>query len=172
MISVRHRPHALRMPRLVLVFAALIGIGHGAQAAVSLASPFGDHMVLQQSRPVPVCGTATAGEAVVVKFAGQARNAIADSDGRWRVDLAELAATSEPRTMTVSGAADTPSITLTDVVVGEVWICGGQSNMEYQMNPPPPLRPIVDGEQEMAAATFPLIRQFSVPRAKAYAPQS
>jgi sialate O-acetylesterase len=160
------------MLRPVLGWAVFAGLFGCASAAVSLASPFGDHMVLQQGQPVPVWGTAAAGEAIVVEFAGQTQKAIADSGGRWRVALDCLEASGEPRTLTVKGAADAPVITFNDVLVGEVWICGGQSNMEYQMDPPRPLRPITNGEQEMAAAKFPLIRQFSVSPAKAYAPQS
>lgn len=162
----------MRMLRLALGFVFSLGAFDCVSATVSLASPFGDHMVLQQGRSVPVWGTAAPGETIVVEFAGQMRAAIADPGGRWRVDLGSLEAASEPQVMTVRGAAGTPVVTLSDVLVGEVWLCGGQSNMEYQLNPRPPLRPISNGEQEIAAAKFPLIRQFTVPQTKAYAPQA
>ena len=92
-------------------------------AAVQLASPFSDHMVLQRGRPVPVWGTGTPGEAVSVEFAGQRLDATVDANGRWRVDLAPMPACKTGRDLTAGG------VTVKDVLVGEVWLCAGQSNM-------------------------------------------
>ena len=142
-----------------------------ATAAVKLASPFGDHMVLQQGRPVPVWGVADTSETVTVEFAGQRKSAKAGPDGKWRVDLAALSVSAEGRTLTVSGSATASPIALGDVLVGEVWICGGQSNMERQLGPRPPQKPIVNWEQEVAAANYPLIRQLHVSQKIAATPQ-
>ena len=101
-------------------------------AAVQLASPFADHMVLQRDRPVPVWGTGEPGEVVAVEFAGQRLETKAGGDGRWRVDLAPMAACRKGRTLTVfggRGATALPSVAVNDVLVGEVWLCAGQSNM-------------------------------------------
>lgn len=91
--------------------------------AVRLAAPFTDGAVLQRGMRVPVWGTGESGEAVRVSFAGQARTATVGADGRWRVDLEPLAASSEGRTLAANGLA------VRDVLVGEVWLCSGQSNM-------------------------------------------
>ena len=92
-------------------------------SAVRLAAPFTDGVVLQREAKVPVWGTAAPGEAVAVSFAGQAKSATAGADGRWRVDLDPMAASGEGRTLRANGVA------VRDVLVGEVWLCAGQSNM-------------------------------------------
>ena len=92
-------------------------------AAVRLASPFTDGAVLQRDMKVPVWGTANAGDPVRVAFAGQVKSVTAGADGRWRVDLDPMAASSEGRELKVN------DLTVKDVLVGEVWLCSGQSNM-------------------------------------------
>lgn len=92
-------------------------------AAVQLASPFGDHMVLQRERQVPVWGRGTPGETVTVEFAGQRLETAVGKDGRWRVDLAPMPACGRGRTLKAGG------VEIKDVLVGEVWLCAGQSNM-------------------------------------------
>lgn len=94
-----------------------------AGAAVRLGAPFRDGMVLQREMPVNVWGTAAAGERVTVSFAGKRATAKADASGRWRVALPPLLASKEPRRLTAGEA------TVSDVLVGEVWIAAGQSNM-------------------------------------------
>lgn len=155
-----------------LLFSGLFTSFTIANAAVQLASPFGEHMVLQQGQPVPVWGTADAGEKVTVKFDGQKKSIRAGADGKWRVDLKALAVSAIGRTLTVTGSATGAPIKLTDVLVGEVWICSGQSNMERQLGPRPPQKPIVNWEQEVAAANHPLIRQLYVSQKTAVSPQA
>jgi sialate O-acetylesterase len=122
------------------------------RAAPRLAALFGDHMVLQQGRPLPVWGTAEPGEAITVAIADQTRSATAGKDGRWRVELAPLASRA-PLTLVVKGKG---TITLTDVLVGEVWVASGQSNMEW------PLVAAERGESETLAASLPTLRLFQV----------
>ena len=93
---------------------------------VTLAPPFGDHAVLQRDKAVPVWGRAGAADAVTVTFHGQSVRTVAGPDGRWRVRIGPFAASSEPADLVVAGAS---TLTLHDVVVGEVWLCSGQSNM-------------------------------------------
>lgn len=102
-------------------------------AGLTVASPFGDHAVLQAGRPVPIWGSADAGASVTVSFAGQVRTATADAEGRWRVDLAAMAASSEPRDLLVAAGGEARRFA--DVVVGEVWLCAGQSNMAMKLWP-------------------------------------
>lgn len=141
-------------------------------AAVQVASPFGDHMVLQQGMSVPVWGTADAGELVTLKFAAQEKSSKATANGKWQIALDQLSASSDGRTLTVSGSATAKPITFNDVLVGEVWICGGQSNMERQLGPRSGQKPIVDWEKEVAAANHPTIRQFYVTQKTSLAPLS
>jgi len=144
-------------------------------AAVRLASPFGDHMVLQQGMPVPVWGTADAGSKVTVAFAGQSKSATADASGSWRVTLDPLTASAVSRDLVVTETNHESRIMnhkCSDVLVGEVWLCGGQSNMERQLGLRAGQKPIVNWEAEVAAATHPLIRQLYVEQTKAGTPQS
>lgn len=93
-----------------------------------MSSIFGDHMVLQQDAKLPVWGWADPGEKVTVTVGGNTAVATAGADGKWRVTLAPLAETSKPVTVTVAGKN---TVTFGDVLIGDVWICSGQSNMEY-----------------------------------------
>ena len=108
--------------------AALFLVAGPTHADVSLDKIFDNHMVLQRDIPVAVYGTAEPGEKVTVVFAGQTKAASADRDGAWCVKLAAVKASTNSATMTVTG---TNTLTLDDVVVGDVWICSGQSNMDF-----------------------------------------
>jgi sialate O-acetylesterase len=90
------------------------------------AAVFGDHMVLQRDKPAPVWGWDKPGRKVTVSFAGQSKSATAGKDGKWTVVLDPLKLNAKPQTMTISGAE---KITLKDILVGDVWVCSGQSNM-------------------------------------------
>jgi sialate O-acetylesterase len=117
-----------------------------AAGAITPAAPFSDHMVLQRDQALPVWGTADPGESVTVSFAGQTQSVTADAQGRWRVTLRPLPASAEPREMHIG------RIAFTNVVVGEVWICSGQSNMDFR------LRSAIGGEALAVAASDPLLR--------------
>lgn len=145
---IRPRPLWLLAP---LLLTGLLGT---AQADVKLASIFGNSMVLQREMPVPVWGTADAGEKVTVKFAGQSKEATADKDGKWQVTLDALKTSDQGQALTASGSN---TVALSDVLVGEVWICSGQSNMEWA------LRSSINGQEEVAAAENKQIRLFNVP---------
>ncbi|MGC8784903.1 MAG: sialate O-acetylesterase [Armatimonadota bacterium] len=126
-----------------------------AVADVRLARIFSDHAVLQQRKLVPVWGTADPGEKVTVEFRGQKVSTVANDNGEWRVTLKPMPA-GGPFQMTVRG---NNTIVLDDVLVGEVWICSGQSNMEW------PVALSNNAEQEIAQANYPQIRLFTVPKA-------
>src|SRR4051812_19082124 len=112
-----------------LVLILLFGASRIAAADVLPASPFTDHMVLQQAMPVPVWGTAAAGEKITVTVGSQTKSATAGDDGKWLVRLDPLQV-GGPIEMTVAGSGGS-SITFKDVLVGEVWLCSGQSNMDF-----------------------------------------
>jgi sialate O-acetylesterase len=133
-----------------------------SQAKIKLAPLFTDHAVLQRDKPVPVWGTAEAGETVTVKFHEQACSVQAGADGRWMAWLPSLPAQSAGADLSATG---TSVVTLHDVVVGEVWLCSGQSNMTF------PLRRADHAEEVVAAAHLPLIRQFTAVQTTAAQPQ-
>lgn len=115
-------------------FGLLVLAGVAAsRGEVVPARVFGDRMVLQRDRSVPVWGTAAADEEVTVEFADQRHRAVADGTGRWRVYLDPLAASFAPRVMRIAGRN---VLTFSEVLVGEVWLCSGQSNMEYPASRP------------------------------------
>jgi sialate O-acetylesterase len=121
-------------------------------AEVRLPSLISDHMVLERDAPVRIYGWAEAGEAVRVRLAGQSASATADAAGRWEVWLGPLAA-GGPYELSVAGRN---SLTVRDVMVGEVWVASGQSNMVW------PVERSRDADKEAAAANYPGIRLFKV----------
>jgi sialate O-acetylesterase len=141
-------------------------------AEVRLASPFTSHVVLQRDMIVPVWGMADTGESVTVEFAGQKVSTKAGADGHWRVDLKPLKASAESRTLTVTGDHTAQPVKLDDVLVGEVWLASGQSNMDFSMSKKvKSFAGVANEEQEIAAANYPLIRMFTGNAVKAYTPQ-
>ncbi|WP_159020764.1 hypothetical protein [Algibacter sp. L3A6] len=86
-------------------------------------------MVLQRDMPIPVWGKAEAGATITVEFANSEKSTVVGSNGKWRIDLAALKASFEPRAMVVSSSVKQEVIQILDIVVGDVWICSGQSNM-------------------------------------------
>ena len=147
----------------ILTSAALLaGLSSGfLQAAVKPNPLFTDGAVLQRGQPVPVWGTANEGEAVTVELGGQKLTTTAHH-GTWRVDLRPLTA-GGPFTMTVSGEN---KVTVNNLLVGEVWICSGQSNMSFTFTQTATAR------EETPKATFPKIRMFTVKQKTAIKPQT
>jgi sialate O-acetylesterase len=122
-----------RLTRLARLGAAALAatLAHAASAqspAPTYARIFGDHAVLQRDRPIAIWGQARPGQAVSVAMAGRSAGATADRDGRWRATLAAIPAGGP---YTLSASADGAATTLTDIMVGDVYLCGGQSNMEF-----------------------------------------
>ncbi len=114
---------------IVLGWLLIVGMCPAmARAELSVASPFTDNAVLQRDREIPVWGTAEEGTKVTVEFAAQKKSAVADNTGRWKVQLDSMPATRDPQVLKIS--AGEQEISCSNVVVGEVWICSGQSNMQ------------------------------------------
>ncbi|GAG11125.1 unnamed protein product, partial [marine sediment metagenome] len=157
------RSTRLAMALLCVCLLAAVGCRQAA-ANVRLPAVFSDHMVLQQGIKIPVWGWADAGEKVTVTFTNRIRQAtaVADSNGRWEVRLDPLPACG-PHTMTVAGKN---TITVSDILAGEVWVCSGQSNMQMSV------RSSADAEAEIAAAKYPNIRLLTVARLTADEPQT
>ncbi len=138
-----------------------VGTAFGLRADVVPASLFQDHAVLQRDKPLPVWGRSDAGEKVAVVFAGQRVETVADTAGEWSVTLAPLPANSTPATLTITGKN---TVTLSDIVVGEVWLASGQSNMEWVV------KNSHDADLETRVARFPLVREIKVEHAVAESP--
>jgi sialate O-acetylesterase len=122
-------------------------------ATIRMPAIFGDHMVLQQEMTVPIWGTGLAGEKVTVTAGDHTGSAVADASGRWRVDLKPFPARATPLTLTVAGSN---TLTFQDVLIGEVWVASGQSNMEV------PVNWMADAAQVCAQSTDPQLRVFYV----------
>ena len=130
------------------------------QAQVKLPHIFGDNMVLQREKPIAVWGWARAKEKIKVQFHDQVKTAVTDKNGKWKVSLDPEKA-GGPYALTVTGKN---TVILKNVLVGEVWICSGQSNMEW------PLRATDHAEQEIAQANYPNIRHIKIPNTVASVP--
>ena len=140
--------------RNTLLCLALLGLGASARADVIPAPLFTDNAVLQRDKPVPVWGQADAGEKVSVTFGSQTVSTAADAAGRWRVDLAALPASATPADLVIKG---NNTITLANIVVGEVWLASGQSNMEFVV------KNSYDAAIDVpASARLPLIRHIKI----------
>lgn len=146
-------------PALLFLFLAVVS---PLSAAVRLPSLFSDHMVLQRDAAVPVWGWADPGEEVTVRIAGQQQSAKADADGKWSTKLDTLTAIG-PQTMIVKGRNE---ITIRDVLIGEVWLASGQSNMGMKV------KGVNNATDEIANAKFPEIRMFTVAAKAAETPQA
>lgn len=128
-------------------------LSDSVDAELSLASPFTDNAVLQQAMPVPVWGSADPNTEVVVDFAGQQKSSKANADGRWRVDLDPLTASFDARELTVTAAASGEKLTLKNVLVGEVWICSGQSNMQRGYGQIPAIKALIPSVKNIRTLT-------------------
>jgi sialate O-acetylesterase len=139
---------------LALAFGPSVLVAQPSRADVKLPHLFSDHMVLQQAGNVPVWGVADPGERVTVRFGQQEQTATADADGKWTVLLSDLKPGAAAE-MTIAGKN---TVTINDVLVGEVWLASGQSNMEMHV------ANVGNASQEIAAADYPRIRMFTVER--------
>lgn len=157
----------MRRFHTLATIAALLALPATASAAVRLPAILSDHMVLQRGAAVPVWGWADPGESVTVRMGSQSRRVKAGSDGRWRTEL-DLGKAARAGTLLVRGERN--EIRVEDVLVGEVWLASGQSNMEKPLGEKQGQKPTFNYEQEIAAANYPEIRLFKVGRRKAQQP--
>ena len=151
-----------QMAAAFILFAASLGTAREPRAELKLHALFSDHMVLQSGQACPVWGSVEPGEEISVSIAGQKKSAKAGADGKWTVKLDPMKA-GGPHEMTVAGRN---SITEQDVLVGESWVCSGQSNMEMVVSSSNNV------DQEKATANYPKIRHFLVPKRQEGAPVS
>ncbi|HSG67108.1 MAG TPA: sialate O-acetylesterase [Bacteroidales bacterium] len=156
----------------IVTFASLVLFAFNMLAGASevevkpLLHPlFADHAVLQRDSRVPVWGWSAPGTTIVVSFADQKKTATAAADGKWITYLDPMAASSEGRILEVQSADSKQKVKISDILVGDVWLCTGQSNMEMGVG-------VCNVSDKIAVANFPLIRLMMVPKNIAYTPES
>lgn len=140
----------------LVVVIGILFMPSSLRAELKLPSIIGDNMVLQRDLELPIWGWANPGQDVVVQIAGQRLTGKAGEEGRWEVKLAPLATSSHPLRMTITAGGE--KRVLTNVLVGEVWVCSGQSNMQW------PVNSSYDPDLEKLTAKFPEIRLITVPQ--------
>ena len=119
------------------------------EAEVKVPGFYSDHMVLQRQMPIRLRGWADPGEEITVNLATVSASTAADRNGQWKAELPAMEASSKPTTLTISGSN---TITIKDILIGEVWLCSGQSNMEWSV------ARSANAEKEVSEANYPLIR--------------
>lgn len=157
MLQTTRKPLCLLFTLLVFTICCA-----GVRADLKLPSVFADHMVLQREASVPIWGWADAGSDVTVEFHGQSATVQAGPDGKWMARLEPMAA-GGPYELSIKAGGKTQ--TFSDVLVGDVWLCSGQSNMDMR------IRKVMNAEAEIAAADHPNLRLFRVERAMSADPQ-
>ena len=126
-----------------------------AQAKLELPRIFGDNVVLQRDKPLNVWGKGTKGDSITVSFNGQTAKTTVGADGKWMLTLKAMDACSKPQSLGVKGARE--SVTFRNVLIGDVWLCSGQSNMESTAGS------IVDSDLDMPRAKYAGIRCLTIP---------
>lgn len=158
--------HQFDMGFLAVVLTCGMGSPAAAEMSLQMGTPFGDGAVLQREVMVPVWGWTAPGAEVTLRFAGQEIAATADEKGRWEASFKPLHAdrVTDPavapsgRTMTISAGKDGAKVSseLKGILVGEVWLCAGQSNMGFGLDH------VLNAQEEIAGAQFPVIRTLPV----------
>ena len=157
----KHAYRLLRPCGLLQLFVVFLALGVAGFADPALPHLFSDHMVLQQGREIHIWGNADPGEAIAVTLVGHTSSATADAKGDWSVHLPSMNA-GGPFTLMIGGKKE---VSIKDVMIGEVWIASGQSNMTFSLDG------VENAATEVPNANYPQIRLFSVPKKIAVTPQ-
>lgn len=150
-------------PSMKLLLLSLLFFASLLQAELVVPNIFSDHMVVQQEQPIRVWGTGTSGQSVTVEFGGASASAKIGPEESWSVELPAMAATFTPQTLIISDGRET--LRFQDVLIGEVWLCSGQSNMSWAVNRGK------DADLEVLMATHPEIRLYQVNRVTSLSPR-
>ena len=155
------------MKKLAVLSVICLGAVSFLWAKISTPSIFGSNMVLQRDHACPVWGWADPNSSVSLTFAGKTYDAKADKSGNWRITLSPLEASSDPKNMIISYGGNLPdTLVYENILVGEVWLCSGQSNMQWAINRSD------DADLEALSANHPNLRLISVPQVGTQIPQN
>jgi sialate O-acetylesterase len=163
-------------PSFALRFSAVLALGAlsavfsaaaDVKSSLSVSPLFGDHAVLQRDKPIPVWGSAAPGESISVTFRNKTAKTVTGPDGRWLVRIGPFPATADPSDMVITGKT---VLTAHDIIVGEVWLCSGQSNMEFKVDDGGFTYRANNAAAELAASNCLQIRQIEIERAVATTP--
>ncbi|MFY0713652.1 hypothetical protein J1D01_08245 [Seonamhaeicola sp. NFXS20] len=143
--------------KVSVTFVLVLIITPGYSQSLQPSTLFSNNMVLQQGMDVPVWGTAAPNEKITVSFANQIKTTTANNEGKWMLKLSPLKATKIPTDMVISGSTE---VKISNIVVGEVWICSGQSNMQFNVNQVPEIKALIPFANN--------IRSFEVKRTVSY----
>ena len=149
--------------RPTLILLGLLASAAGA--APTLDPQYGDHAIIQRDKPIRLSGTAAPGERLTVDFAGRSRAIVANAAGRWTADFPALYATAGAMTIKVAGSGNS-SVAAQDIKIGDVWLCSGQSNMEY------PLRRALNGDGEVQSAADDDLRLMKIDKQLSNSPEA
>lgn len=153
------------MSKYFIRFSLLFFTLHST-AQTKLPKIFSDHMVLQREADIPIWGFATPGAQVTVSIYGNSQSCLTDQNGEWSLRLGQMKAGGPYELKVYENNSETPAITYKDVLIGDVWFAGGQSNMEW------PVQSTLNADEEIKTANHPEIRFINVPQAKSSTPQS
>ncbi|MGA1101727.1 MAG: sialate O-acetylesterase, partial [Opitutales bacterium] len=155
------------MKNLATLSVFFLGAVSFVFAKISTPAIFGSNMVLQRDHACPVWGWADPNSSVSLTFAGKTYDAKADQSGNWRITLSPLEESSDPQNMIISYGKNLPdSLVYENILVGEVWLCSGQSNMQWAINRSD------DADLEALSANYPNLRLISVPQVGTQIPQN
>lgn len=140
----------------MIIVALLFTAANNASAQLQLPKIFGDSMILQRDAPIKIWGTANSGELVQAKFHNQQKSTKADDKGKWQIILSPEKAGGPYQLQIKAGT----TITLSNILMGDIWVCSGQSNMEFPVSSN--WSSVINAENEIAAADYPTIRLFTV----------
>lgn len=166
----------LYLALLALAAVVMLGACGSISAPDKMAGTFtvhkvyGDHMVLQRDRPIRISGTAAPGESVKVTIGDNSAYATAGDDGEWTAELPAMKAGMQPYSVVVTGKEGTPGVSFEDVLIGEVWLASGQSNMEMPVYSGRQFWNSANGKAEVAAADHPGIRLFNTCQRRSVSP--
>ncbi|MDQ8193684.1 sialate O-acetylesterase [Coraliomargarita sp. SDUM461004] len=158
--------NSYKLKSLLIYAIAIISIITNLSAEIKLPSIFTDHMVLQRGQNIPVWGTSDAGASLTIQFADQIQTTTADSEGKWRIDLAPLSASATPRKLSIISPNQDKPLEFHDILVGDVWLCAGQSNMQWTM------QRSSESDTDIANAQSTTIRLYNTPRVASPQPRN
>jgi len=150
---------------LLLVFGIVMTLPGFALAEVSVANVFGSHMVIQQDKPIRLWGRANVGEKIQVSINDEKQTTTANVNGRWQVQLKSRSAKDHPDPLSITIAGSDNTVALKNVLIGEVWLCAGQSNMQWRVFQS------VGGKEAFETANYPHMRLMSIPNVASGEPQ-